>query len=477
MAKTITLIYGDGVGKEVVESARKIIDAVGAGVTWECCEAGEKAFQKGIDSGVPQETFDSLYRNKVALKGPLQTPIGYGAKSANVMLRKSFDTYANVRPVFSLPQIQTPFQGRPINFTVVRENLEDLYVGVEYMQTPDVATALKLVTRQGCEKIIRYAFELARSEGRKSVHCITKANILKLTEGMMKRLFEEIAEEYKDIKPHHLLVDNCAHQMVIQPEIFEVVVTTNMNGDILSDLGSALVGGLGIAGSANIGDNVSIFEAVHGSAPPLAGKNVANPTALILSGVMLLRHVGLYHYATQIKKALCKTLSDGYVTKDIPGASPLTTTEFTDKVIDNLSDASTSDTEKSSKTYHMPKVMLRTKQKKRKQTLKGIDIFLQDVRSLLMLGKKLEAICQTKQLKLKLISSRGIKVYPNVKILPECSDFWRCRFVTCATDVAEKDVQTLIQDLDVQKITWTHIEKLWYVDGERAYSLAQGETA
>ncbi|MDC0345046.1 isocitrate/isopropylmalate family dehydrogenase, partial [Alphaproteobacteria bacterium] len=297
MSQKVTLIQGDGVGSEVVGSARRVIDAVGANIDWENCVAGEKAFEAGIGSGVPQETMDSLARNKVALKGPLQTPIGYGGKSANVTLRKTFETFANVRPVAEYPGIETPFKGRGIDFIVVRENVEDLYAGIEHMQTPGVAQALKLVTHKGCEKIARYAFELARAEGRKSVHCATKANILKMTEGLLKRVFEDVSKDYPDIDAHHLLVDNCAHQMVIAPEQFEVLVMTNMNGDILSDLGSGLVGGLGFAGSANIGENMAMFEAVHGSAPTIAGKNVVNPTALIASGVLLLRHLSQFDMA------------------------------------------------------------------------------------------------------------------------------------------------------------------------------------
>src|SRR5919197_3318168 len=277
--KLVTLIPGDGIGSEVVESARRIIAATGAPIEWEERQAGASIFKKGLPSGVPPETIESIVKTRVVLKGPLETPVGFGEKSANVTLRKLFETYGNIRPVRELPGICTPYSGRGIDLVVVRENVEDLYAGIEHMQTPGVAQCLKLISRKGCEKIVRLAFEFARSEGRTSVACATKSNIMKLTEGMLKRTFEEIAPEYPDIESWHVIVDNCAHQLVRRPEQFDVIVTTNMNGDILSDLSSALVGGLGFAPSANLGNEVAIFEAVHGSAPKYAGKNVINPTA------------------------------------------------------------------------------------------------------------------------------------------------------------------------------------------------------
>ena len=223
------------------------------------------------------------------LKGPLETPVGFGEKSANVTLCKLFETYGNIRPVRELPGVVTPYSGRGIDLVVVRENVEDPYAGIEHMQTPGVAQCLKLISRKGCEKIVRLAFELALAEGRKRVHCATKSNITKLTEGLLKHTFEEIAPEYPDIEAQHIIIDNCAHQLVKKPEQFDVIVTTNMNGDIISDLTSALVGGLGFAPSANLGNDVAIFETVDGSAPKHAGKNVINPTAVILSAVLMLR--------------------------------------------------------------------------------------------------------------------------------------------------------------------------------------------
>src|SRR5262249_12695103 len=242
--KLVTLIPGDGIGPEWLGASRRIVEAIGAKVAWEVCYAGESVFKKGIPSGVPPETIESIRKTHVVLKGPLGTPVGYGEKSANVTLRKLFETYANIRPVRELPGVPTPYSGRGIDLVVVRENVEDLYAGIEYMQTPGVAECLKLISRKGCEKIVRLAFEFARSEGRKKVACATKSNIMKMTEGYLKRTFEEIAKEYPDIESWHIIVDNCCHQLVKRPEQFDVIVTTNMNGDIMSDLTSALIGGL-----------------------------------------------------------------------------------------------------------------------------------------------------------------------------------------------------------------------------------------
>src|SRR6266403_287956 len=229
--KLVTLIPGDGIGQECTDSARRIIEASGAKVEWEIRHAGESVFKQGIASGVPQETIESIKKTRVVFKGPLGTPVGYGEKSANVTLRKLFETYANVRPVRELPGVKTPYSGRGIDLVVVRENVEDLYAGIEYMQTPGVAQALKLISRKGCEKIVRLAFEFARAAGRKKVACATKSNIMKMTEGYLKRTFEEIAKEYSDIESWHIIVDNCCHQLVKKPEQFDVIVTTNMNGD------------------------------------------------------------------------------------------------------------------------------------------------------------------------------------------------------------------------------------------------------
>src|SRR6266571_5682794 len=342
--RKITVLPGDGIGPEVVDSALAIIKATAVAVEFEKCEAGARACQKGIATGIPKETIQSIEQTRVVLKGPLETPIGHGNRSANVTLRTLFETYGNIRPVRELPGVQTAFTGRKLDIVIVRENIEDLYAGIEYMQTPGVAESLKLISREGCEKIVRLAFAFALAEGRKAVHCATKSNILKLTEGLLQHTFEEFAPQYPSIESKHILIDNCAHQLAMRPEQFDVIVTTNMNGDILSDLTSGLTGGLGFAPSANIGSDVAIFEAVHGSAPDIAGKNVANPTAIILSAAMMLRHIGEGRAAADIEQAVLVTLESGVRSSDMVGsAKPSTTTQFAQAIISNL--GKTSDTD------------------------------------------------------------------------------------------------------------------------------------
>lgn len=477
--KLVTVIPGDGIGPECVEAAQKIIEASGAKVAWEVRHAGESVFKQGIASGVPQDTIESVHKTRVVLKGPLGTPVGYGEKSANVTLRKLFETYANIRPVRELPGVPTPYSGRGIDLVVIRENVEDLYAGIEHMQTPGVAQCLKLISRKGCEKIVRLAFEFARSEGRKSVACATKSNIMKLTEGFLKRTFEEIAKEYPDIESWHIIIDNCCHQLVKKPEQFDVIVTTNMNGDIMSDLTSALVGGLGFAPSANLGNEVAIFEAVHGSAPKYAGKNVINPTAVLGSAIMMLRHLGEFDAAMAIEHALLVTLEEGkYRTGDVVGYDKCAkTTEYTQAIIDNLGKKSQRYPVREYRPIKLPQVnsALDLVHPKSRRVI-GADVFVESPLHPEKLGPKLEAALEGSPLKLKMISNRGTKVYPPMGAITDCVDQHRCRII-------HRDQTTEVNDsmiLDVlQRVmtvgNWIHVEKLQEFDGAAGYTKAQGE--
>jgi isocitrate dehydrogenase len=475
----VTVIPGDGIGPEVVGATQRIIEATGVPITWEPAEAGESVFLKGLPSGVPPETIESIRRTRVVLKGPLGTPVGYGEKSANVTLRKLFETYGNLRPVRELPGVITPYSGRGIDLIIVRENVEDLYAGIEHQQTPGVAQCLKLISTKGCEKIARLAFEVARAEGRTKVACFTKSNIMKLTEGELKRTFERIAPEYPEVESWHVIVDNGAHQLVKLPEQYEVIVTTNMNGDILSDLTSAQVGGLGFAPSANIGTDVAIFEAVHGSAPKYAGRNVINPTAMILSGVMMLRHLGFFDAATDIEHAVIVTLEDGkYVTRDVVGdARAASTTDYTDAIIDNLGRRSERWGVREYKPLVLPKVSpapdivsVSTRR------VVGADIFVESALDVNELGRGLEQIAEGTDYVLKMVSSRGTKVYPAMGAMTDYVDHWRCRFVARNPEADLSDAALL--DL-VARVAgehrWMHIEKLQEFDGEPAFTKAQGE--
>lgn len=477
--KPVTLIPGDGIGPEVVLAARRIIEAAGAAVEWDEREAGAQVFKRGLPSGVPVETIESIRKTRVVLKGPLATPVGYGEKSANVTLRKLFETYGNIRPVREMPGVPTPYSGRGVDLVVVRENIEDLYAGIEYMQTPGVAEGLKLISRKGCEKIVRLAFEFARSESRSRVHCATKSNIMKLTEGLLKRTFEEIAPEYPEIEASHIIIDNCAHQLVKKPEQFDVIVTTNMNGDIISDLSSALVGGLGFAPSANIGNDVAIFEAVHGSAPKYAGKNVVNPTAVILSSVMMLRHLGEFEAADRIEHAVLVTLEEGKTrTGDVVGYDKgASTSAYTDTIIGNLGRKARQWKVRAHKPLRLPRVSTRPDLVTPKSSkVTGVDVFVESAQNADQLGPEIERLSAETPFKLKLISNRGTKVYPAVGAITDCVDHWRCRFIPRSGDGDFSDDQVI--DL-VRKVStrhrWVHLEKLLEIDGKPCFTKDQGE--
>ena len=474
----VTLIPGDGIGPEVVTAARRIIEATGAPIVWEEHRAGAEVFKEGLPSGVPQETMDSISRTRVALKGPLETPVGFGEKSANVTLRKLFETYANVRPVREMPGVTTPYSGRGVDLVVVRENVEDLYAGIEYMQTPSVAQALKLISVKGSEKIARFAFEYARSEERTKVACATKANIMKFSEGTMKRAFERVAPDYPEIEPWHVIVDNAAHQLVKRPEQFDVLVTTNMNGDILSDLTSALIGGLGFAPSANIGNEVAIFEAVHGSAPKYAGKNVINPTAMILSGVLLLRWLGLFDEAASIEHAVFVTLESGILTGDVVGYDQgASTTDYTEAIIDNLGKRTETWTVRDAHPLVLPELDPAPDYvRPESRNVVGLDVFVESPLSASELGASLMELTHDTQLSLKMISSRGTKVFPPTGAMTETGDHFRCRFIIKESpgDLPDEDVNQLLVKIS-RRHRWMHIEKLQEFDGELGFTRDQGE--
>jgi isocitrate dehydrogenase len=477
-AHHVTLIPGDGIGPECVRAAQRIVEATGARIDWEEREAGAEVFKKGLPSGVPPETIESIDRTRVVLKGPLETPVGFGEKSANVTLRKLFETYANVRPVRELPGVTTPYSGRGIDLVVVRENVEDLYAGIEHMQTPGVAQALKLISRKGCEKIVRFAFELAISEGREKVHCATKANIMKLSEGLLKRTFEEIAPEHSGIEANHIIVDNCAHQLVKRPEQFDVIVTTNMNGDILSDLTSALVGGLGYAPSANIGTDVAIFEAVHGSAPKYAGKDVINPTAVVLSAVLMLRHLGEFDAAADIEHAILVTLEQGVLTGDVVGYDRGTpTSAYTDAIIGNLGKRSERWQVRDYKPIALPQVASRPDfVRPEKRAVVGLDLFVESPLDAEALGTSLRSLTKETNLELKSVSNRGRQVFPPTGATADVVDHYACRFIIKQDpgDLSDGAVHDLLARVST-KHRWMHIEKLQEFDGELGFTRAQGE--
>ena len=472
-SRKVTVIPGDGIGPEVIAAALKVVEATGVKVVADVQQAGAEVFRKGVASGVPPETIASIEETKVVLKGPLETPIGHGNKSANVTLRTLFETYGNLRPVRELPGVTTPFTGRKLDIVIVRENVEDLYTGIEYMQTPGVAQALKIITRLGCEKIVELAFEFAMAAGRERVHCATKANIMKLTEGMMQHTFEEIAPRYPQIEAKHILIDNCAHQLAMRPEQFDVIVTTNMNGDILSDLTSGLTGGLGFAPSANIGSEVAIFEAVHGSAPDIAGKNIANPTAIILSAAMMLRHIGEGTAANDIEQAVLVTLESGTRSADMAGtAEPSSTTEFTDTIIANLGrESSTS----AARDFHAVRIAPMREEVSvvtaSTRRVTGVDVFIESDLQPAALGESLGELVAATTLSLQNIGNRGNIVFPVTEQTVSLVDQYRCRFLARNrhADISDPEILSLLTRIG-NTHRWMHIEKLQQFDGEDAFS-------
>lgn len=316
---TITLIPGDGTGPDVTRAARIVLDAANVGIEWDVVDAGEGVIEK-YGTPLPEHVLESIRRNKVALKGPLTTPIGTGFRSVNVALRKELDLFANVRPARNLPHINTRYEG--VDLVVVRENTEDLYAGIEHMVGKDAAESIKIITRFGSERIIRFAFELARKEGRKKVTAVHKANIMKCTDGLFLAVAREIAKDYPEIEFEDRIVDACSMKLVQQPEIFDVLVLPNLYGDIVSDICAGLVGGLGVAPGANIGEDIALFEPVHGSAPKYTGMDKVNPLATILSGVMMLKHLGEAEAALRVEKAVEEVLTEGkYLTYDLGGSA------------------------------------------------------------------------------------------------------------------------------------------------------------
>ena len=329
--KTITLINGDGIGPEISDAVVKIIDASGLKIDWELQTAGAEVAEKE-GTPLPQRVLDSVRRNKVALKAPVTTPIGKGFRSVNVQLRKELDLYANLRPCKNLPNVKTRFDD--VDLVVVRENTEDLYAGIERQVDENTAESIKIITRKASERICKFAFDYAVNNNRKEVCVVTKANIMKLSDGLFLNTYRDVAKNYPQINQREILVDNLCMQLVQNPSQFDVLVLPNLYGDIVSDLCAGLIGGLGVAQGANIGLDCAVFEPVHGSAPDIKGQNKANPTALLLSAIEMLRYIKEFDYAEKIEKALFKTLSDGKFTQDLGGRC--TTDEFTQAVINNL---------------------------------------------------------------------------------------------------------------------------------------------
>lgn len=473
----ITAAHGDGIGPEIMEATLRIIDAAGAALDIETVEIGESVYKRGISSGIEPAAWDSLRRTGIFLKAPITTPQGGGVKSLNVTIRKTLGLFANVRPCRSYaPFIPTrhPF----MNLVIVRENEEDLYAGIEHRQTRQVTQCLKLITQPGCERILRYAFEYAKTRERKKLTCLTKDNIMKITDGLFHKTFDKLAAEYPEIQTEHLIVDIGMARVADTPEEFDVIVVPNLYGDIVSDIAAEISGSVGLCGSANIGTSGAMFEAIHGSAPDIAGKDVANPSGLLLASVKMLAHIGQGDTAERVHNAWLRTIEDGVHTYDMKsrmsGVRQVGTRDFTDQVIKRLGQEPQ---ELKAVHYHLQKPpLLDAAPSAEKKELVGVDVFLDWSGSAPeKLGKQLETL-DNGPLKLVMITNRGVKVYPEG--LPEtfCTDHWRCRFAADnGQTVTHAEIITLLQAHQKAGLDFIKTEHLYTFDGQPGYSLGQGQ--
>lgn len=477
--RKITIAKGDGIGPEIMDATLEILLASGAKIETEEIEVGEKVYLSGNLAGISSESWDIIRRNKIFLKAPITTPQGGGYKSLNVTTRKFLGLYSNVRPCMSLhPFVETK---HPVmDVVIIRENEEDLYAGIEHQQTDEVVQCLKLISRPGCEKIVRYAFEYAKQQNRKKVTCFTKDNIMKQTDGLFHQVFEEIAKEYPEIENEHWIVDIGAAKMADTPEAFDVIVMPNLYGDILSDVAAQITGSVGLAGSANIGEECSMFEAIHGSAPRRAGQNLANPSGLLQGAIMMLNHIGETEAAEKIQNAWLKTLEDGIHTYDIykEGSSKqkVGTKEFAQAVIANLGKKPAilkSVSYKNNQALNLPKYVKKPTATKK---LVGVDIFIHwNGTNPEEIGNKMQKI-NSEEIELVMITNRGIKVWPDGFSETYCTDHWRCRFQRKnKAEISKQDICTLLNNAITENIDTIKTENLYEFDGVSKYSLGQGQ--
>ncbi|MBB5173723.1 NADP-dependent isocitrate dehydrogenase [Texcoconibacillus texcoconensis] len=483
--RAITVAKGDGIGPEIMDATLKILDQAGARIDPEFIDIGEQVYLQGYTSGITDEAWESLRRTKVFLKAPITTPQGGGFKSLNVTIRTTLGLYANVRPNISYEQfIQTKHPN--MDLVIIRENEEDLYTGIEHQQTNEVTQSLKLITRPGSEKIIRHAFEYARKNNRKKVTCFSKDNIMKITDGLFHKVFDEVAEEYPDIETEHWIIDIGIAKIADTPEHFDVIVMPNLYGDIASDVASQISGSVGMAGSANIGDQCAMFEAIHGSAPDIAGQGIANPSGLIQGALMMLVHIGQPEVAEKIHNAWLKTLEDGIYTGDVAkGGASVNTQEFAEAVIERLGEKpSTMEPVRYNKEIAKedddqviaPFVKDREKPDVARQ-LDGADVFLfNNDLSPDEIGQKLEGLTGSR-FQLSMISNRGVKVYPGGFPETFLTDHWRCRFQIAGgqTELTNADIQQLLHRISEAGLEWIKIENLYTFNDELGYSLGQGQ--
>ncbi|MBS1811509.1 MAG: NADP-dependent isocitrate dehydrogenase [Acidobacteria bacterium] len=469
----ITVAHGDGIGPEIMAATLHIIQAAGARIDIETIEIGEKVYLSGNSAGIAPEAYESLRRTKVFLKAPITTPQGGGYKSLNVTIRKTFGQFANIRPCVAYhPFVDTKHPGMDV--VIVRENEEDTYAGIEYRQTQQVEQCLKLISRPGSEKIVRYAFEYARNYNRKKVTCFIKDNIMKQTDGLFHRVFDEIAPEYPDITAEHWIVDIGAAKLADTPEAFDVIVMPNLYGDILSDVAAQIAGSVGLAGSANIGENVAMFEAIHGSAPRRAGQNLANPSGLFLGAILMLVHIGQPDVAAIAHNAWMKTIEDGIHTYDIyaEGVSKekVGTKEFAEAVVARLGQKPEKLKPAEYKAADLSKLGQTSTPVLQKKDLVGVDVYLDwSAGSANDLAAILEKT-NGDEIKLASLNNRGTKVWPDGSPETFCSDHWRCRFLG-NDGIHHRQITNLLNRVSEAGLDFIKTENLYNFDGKAGYSV------
>ncbi|MCA9272246.1 MAG: hypothetical protein KDA31_04285 [Phycisphaerales bacterium] len=488
----IALAEGDGIGSEITQACLTAFEAAGCfeHIEFVPVEMGSRVFDAGDTRGMTDSAIDTIERLGLLYKGPMGTPIGGGGKSINVTLRKTLGAFANLRHFQSLPGVETVYSqaGVPVDFYVVRENVEDTYGGVEYRLTNDVVDCKRIITAPGCDQVHRYAFEAAKAFGIDRVTCGHKANIMKMTDGMFLDRFRQTARDYADIQTEDVIIDALCMNLVLKPQSYKMVVLPNLQGDIVSDLAAGLVGGLGFAPSANIGEKVSIFEAVHGTAPDIAGQNKANPTSLLLSGLILLRHIGMQKQAATIENALIYTLESGVHTGDVRGEKePVGTAEFARAVADNLGKTPSERYAREVPAQDTPNFtpperprvnrMMRTYETLT-SAIVGCDIYIETLLAPHDLAQRLEMICANTPFKLTMMSSRGTQVWPTGSVYTEVVDYYRARFELrdkAMTGRVGQQAPIFLFEKVGEKFDVASFQILKEFEGKRGFSLAQGQ--
>lgn len=475
----ISVAYGDGIGPEIMEATLQILKNAGAQIQIDTIEIGERLYLKGNTTGISESAWESVMKNKILLKAPITTPQGKGYKSLNVTFRKTLGLFANVRPVMTYHPFVDSVQEK-MDMVIFRENEEDLYAGVEYMPTENYALSYKLITRQNCEKISRYAFEYARQNGRKKVTALVKDNIMKIADGMFHETFDEVAKDYPDIKAESMIVDIGSARIASRPQDFDLIVTLNLYGDIVSDIAAEVSGSVGLAGSANVGAQYAMFEAVHGSAPDIAGKGIANPSGLLNGAIMMLEHIGQQEVAAKIKNAWLKTIEDGIHTGDIykEGVSKkkVGTKEFADAVIANLGELPSK----------LPAIIVKkgggqininlSANKEFTRKMIGFDVYLNAPRK--SVGEIANQINSAvgELAKLHLISQKGLKLWPNMVDGLEVDEFLGCRFIGYAdTGLDQRMINRVLDAISDAGFVVSSVQNLFAYNDKNGFTMAQGE--